>query len=95
MSTTESYAADVRYFGLIAEHFVAPVFFFLSLVMLAETIYCLAHAGHQPKNLVLGCLSFMLGYNAFRIGKGLAGEIEVFYIESIFRPVTRKFRLRI
>jgi hypothetical protein len=74
MSVAESQRDDVKYFGVLAETFVAPVFFYLSLVMFALTVYCLYHAAHQPKDLVLGCLAFVLGYNACRAGKKLKGE---------------------
>ncbi|HTK84609.1 MAG TPA: hypothetical protein VL625_05930 [Patescibacteria group bacterium] len=74
MSIAESRSDDVRYFGVLSETFVAPIFFYLALVMGALTIYCLMHAGHQPKNLVLGCLSFVLAYNACRAGKKLKGD---------------------
>ena len=87
MSSTELRTDDARYFNVIVEHFVAPVFFFLSIVMFAETIYCLIHSGHQPKDLVPGCIAFALGYNAFRIGKNPAGEFEIFYFDSILRSV--------
>jgi hypothetical protein len=64
---------DSKYFDIINSTLIAPIFFFLALVMAVVTIYSLLHAAENPKNIVLSCLMFVLGYNSFRFGKKLKG----------------------
>lgn len=69
MSTSE----DHKYFELISATFIAPVFFFLALVMAFMVYYSLIHAPRDPHYLVLGCVMFVLGYNAWRFGMKVRG----------------------
>jgi hypothetical protein len=69
MSTSE----DHKYFELISSTFIAPVFFFLALVMAFMVYYSLIHAPRDPHYLVLGCIMFVLGYNAWRFGMKVRG----------------------
>lgn len=67
MSTSE----DSRYFEVVNATVIAPIFFYLSLVLFTITVYSVLHAAAHPNDLVLGCLTFILGYNSFRFGKKL------------------------
>ena len=70
MSTSE----DTKFFEALNATLIAPIFFFLSLVLTAITVVCVWHAREFPNYLVLGCLMFVLGYNSFRFGKLLKGN---------------------
>ena len=64
---------DTKFFEAINAALIAPIFFFLSFVLGAVTVACVWHAREYPNYLVLGCLMFVLGYNAFRFAKKMKG----------------------
>ena len=64
---------DAKFFDAINTTLIAPIFFFLSFVLGAVTVACVWHAREYPNYLVLGCLMFVLGYNAFRFAKKMKG----------------------
>ena len=53
-------------------NFVAPVFFYLGLIMYFFTaISLIAAAAGGPEFFVVGGILFLLGYNAWSLAKGL------------------------
>jgi hypothetical protein len=64
MSTSE----NAKFFEALDTMLIAPVFFFLSFVLNVMMIYGILHTARHPNYLILGCLLFILGYNAFRFG---------------------------
>jgi uncharacterized membrane protein len=64
---------DAKFFDAINTTLIAPIFFFLSFVLGAVTVACVWHAREYPNYLVIGCLMFVLGYNAFRFAKKMKG----------------------
>jgi hypothetical protein len=54
---------------MLTSTFVAPVFFFLSLILFLLTgIFLVAAAASSSGFIILSGLLFILGYNAFRFG---------------------------
>jgi uncharacterized membrane protein len=66
-------AEDNKVFEIVNTVLLAPIFFFLALVMFNITVWAVLHAAANPNNLLLGCVVFVLCYNAFRFGKKLRG----------------------
>ena len=64
---------DAKFFDAINTTLIAPIFFFLSFVLGAVTIACVWHAREYPNYFVIGCLMFVLGYNAFRFARKMKG----------------------
>jgi len=64
---------DEKLFEAINAAFVAPIFFFLSFVLGVITVCSVLYAAQHSNYLVLGCLTFILAYNAFRFGKKMKG----------------------
>jgi hypothetical protein len=60
---------DKKYFEVLNQTFSAPIFFFLGIVLLLMSFVSITHAPHHGDFIVLGCLLFILGYNALRFGK--------------------------
>jgi len=53
----------------MSSHFVVPVFFFLAITLLFITVVCIFAAFHSNVSyLIVGCLSFILGYNSMLVG---------------------------
>ena len=67
MSTSE----DSQYFEIVNATVIAPMFFYLSLVLFTITVYSVFQSAAHPNDLVLGCLTLILGYNSFRFGRKL------------------------
>jgi len=66
-------SSDNKLFDAINATIIAPIFFFLGVVMFVLTWTAIRESGHNPHDIVLGCLMFVLGYNAIRAGKKLKG----------------------
>jgi hypothetical protein len=64
---------DAKFFEAINATLIAPIFLFLSFVLGAITVACVWHAREYPNYLVIGCLMFVLGYNAFRFARKMKG----------------------
>lgn len=54
----------------VNSNLVAPVFFFIAIVAYVFTALCLLSAfSTKLEFLVVGCITFVLGYNAWLFGK--------------------------
>jgi len=56
----------------LVTHFVAPVFFYLSVVLYFIAAMCVvASLGTDPNFLIIGLVTFLLGYNAWAFARDM------------------------